>query len=350
MLAAVPELQVCAAGSSGCFCVPGVKVDALGGAVATVPSTGTKIVPPSGHGAFCREIEVVRYITQSVDPAGAFTAQFVDAGVLHVGSHVVVADTAGARLDGPALYLTQTHCGCPAAPGGAPLRRIIALVQGLACLHAHGLAHLDVCGSNVLLGVDGRWRLVDFGMTGCFPQVVHCGLHNHRGCVVDLATLRVLVPVGCEDGLLAPEWGAHVVAAGPEPCLREAFAQESAWRARANMPPLDPVEGHALAQAVHAAWPFWVQALCAACAQGGVTGSAFLNAAQFLYDASCMGMFLLQTCRGGCPAVTAVASAMAAANPACRLSPAQAAHVLLALDGEHDQGNEGAEEQEPWQH
>jgi len=48
----------------------------------------------------------------------------------------------------------------------ARLRRLlIAVLSALAHSHAHGVVHLDVKGGNILLGLDGRPKLTDFGIS-----------------------------------------------------------------------------------------------------------------------------------------------------------------------------------------
>jgi serine/threonine protein kinase len=46
--------------------------------------------------------------------------------------------------------------------------------QGLRCMHAQGIVHLDLKPSNLLLGSDGRIKISDLGIA------VH--LDDVRGC------------------------------------------------------------------------------------------------------------------------------------------------------------------------
>lgn len=39
------------------------------------------------------------------------------------------------------------------------------LVSGMAHLHAHGVAHLDLKPDNLLMGEDGQIKISDFGLS-----------------------------------------------------------------------------------------------------------------------------------------------------------------------------------------
>ncbi|OLT15793.1 hypothetical protein BJF78_15445 [Pseudonocardia sp. CNS-139] len=68
---------------------------------------------------------------------------------------------ATAYVEGPPLHRFVAENGPLGAQGTVALA--VRLAEGLAALHAAGLAHLDLKPSNVILAADGP-RLVDFGM------------------------------------------------------------------------------------------------------------------------------------------------------------------------------------------
>src|SRR5262249_12790859 len=63
----------------------------------------------------------------------------------------------------PGRNLAAEHRARPLTPAQA-LELVRQLAEGLAAVHACGLLHRDLKPGNVLVGDDGRPRLVDFGM------------------------------------------------------------------------------------------------------------------------------------------------------------------------------------------
>jgi len=72
-------------------------------------------------------------------------------------------------VEGPTLAQARRERG-----GGWPAREAVALMLGvldaLAAAHAAGLVHRDLKPSNVLLGKDGRARVMDFGIAARMPD------------------------------------------------------------------------------------------------------------------------------------------------------------------------------------
>lgn len=56
----------------------------------------------------------------------------------------------------------------PAMAPDALLRVVPQIIEGLGHLHAHTIIHCDLKPSNVLVGLDGRVRLADFGLASLF--------------------------------------------------------------------------------------------------------------------------------------------------------------------------------------
>jgi eukaryotic-like serine/threonine-protein kinase len=104
------------------------------------------------------------------------------------------------------------------------------IADALAHAHLHGLVHRDVKPSNVLLGADGRSRLLDFGISG---QVDRAGLD-------EAGTAAGTLPY------IAPE---QLAGQPPHPAS-DVFALGAVlYQAISGRPPYPADDGHALARA-----------------------------------------------------------------------------------------------------
>jgi serine/threonine-protein kinase len=82
-------------------------------------------------------------------------------------------------------------------PGGLPLDELLAiavpLAQALAAAHANGIAHRDLKPANVMLGLDGRLKVVDFGIAK--PDRQLAGERTHlTGAGLELGTPAYMAP------------------------------------------------------------------------------------------------------------------------------------------------------------
>jgi eukaryotic-like serine/threonine-protein kinase len=79
------------------------------------------------------------------------------------------------------LTLRALHAlGALPAPGA--LRIGVEVAAGLACIHEHGVLHMDLKLENILLAPDGQPRITDFGISRCAaePRVEHQVLGTPR--------------------------------------------------------------------------------------------------------------------------------------------------------------------------
>ncbi|MDH5339224.1 MAG: HDOD domain-containing protein, partial [Rubrivivax sp.] len=82
---------------------------------------------------------------------------------------VFEADTQGGQaylvfefVDGPTL--SQARRGKPAMPPRDAVAMVMGVLDALATAHERGIVHRDLKPSNILLGTDGRARVMDFGI------------------------------------------------------------------------------------------------------------------------------------------------------------------------------------------
>lgn len=94
---------------------------------------------------------------------------------LEIISHPSIVPVLGLQTTPTAIFIVFEHFEgesleqFAARRGPLPSREVARLVLELAgaleALHAHGFVHLDVKPANVLIGMDSRLRLIDFGST-----------------------------------------------------------------------------------------------------------------------------------------------------------------------------------------
>jgi hypothetical protein len=123
-----------------------------GGQLAAVKVIHAELADsPSFRARFARELATARKVS------GRFTAPPVDADM--DGPQPWLAT---AYIDGPSLADAVTTDG--PLPADSVLALAAGLAEGLAAVHAAGVAHRDLKPSNVLLAADGP-RIIDFGIS-----------------------------------------------------------------------------------------------------------------------------------------------------------------------------------------
>jgi serine/threonine protein kinase len=96
-------------------------------------------------------------------------------------------------VQGPTLY--EQRKSKPSLPPREAVQLLIGVLDALAAAHAQGIVHRDLKPSNVLLGSDGRPRVMDFGIAARVSQ------RNAQGAAFDAARGRI---VGT-PGYMSPE-------------------------------------------------------------------------------------------------------------------------------------------------
>lgn len=129
-----------------------------------------------------RQVALKVLHSDTVVGAGANAHQFIlaEARAASALSHpnVVAIYDVGALTDPPCLYLTMeliegSSFGAwrkaEQRPPEAVLEALLQAGQGLAAMHQRGLVHRDIKPDNILVGLDGRVRIADFGLAHLGP-------------------------------------------------------------------------------------------------------------------------------------------------------------------------------------
>lgn len=109
------------------------------------------------------------------------------ASIMATGSHLDAAGVARAYIvidHVPAARTIVEWCEQSALPERERLRILLDACDAIAHAHAKGIVHRDLKPSNLLVGDDGRLRIVDFGIASgrdLMTTVSHTGLHSVVG-------------------------------------------------------------------------------------------------------------------------------------------------------------------------
>jgi serine/threonine protein kinase len=101
-------------------------------------------------------------------------------------------------VDGPTL--SQARRGKPGMPAREAVTLLLGVLDALAAAHEQGLVHRDLKPSNILLGSDGRARVMDFGIAARITQSKSPG-DGRKNSGTDAADGRI---VGT-PGYMSPE-------------------------------------------------------------------------------------------------------------------------------------------------
>jgi serine/threonine-protein kinase len=119
-------------------------------------AAAVKLLNPSllgreGEGRFRREGSILARLRHP------HIAQLIDAGVSPSGQpYLVLEHVDGQRID--------RYCDAHALPVEARLRLFLDVLAAVAHAHANLVVHRDLKPSNVMVGADGRVKLLDFGI------------------------------------------------------------------------------------------------------------------------------------------------------------------------------------------
>ncbi|NDC64621.1 MAG: serine/threonine protein kinase, partial [Planctomycetia bacterium] len=87
----------------------------------------------------------------------------------------------------------RRHCRDARLPGHRRLQMLVPVVEALGVAHAHGIVHRDLKPGNILVGPDGRARLIDFGAARVFGGDLQ-SRHEHTVTGQIIGTLSYLSP------------------------------------------------------------------------------------------------------------------------------------------------------------
>ena len=144
------------------------------------------------------------------------------------------------RVDGPTLAEKLRGKGPMPAPEAAELMREV--LDALAFAHARGIVHRDLKPSNILIGSDGRARVMDFGIAAR-PTDTHDGrIVGTPGYISpEAAAGRAATPAmdvfsaGMMFGQLLLGGHMRPIPATPEAALKQAIGEDIVWPADRNV-------------------------------------------------------------------------------------------------------------------
>jgi serine/threonine protein kinase len=102
-------------------------------------------------------------------------------------------------VEGPTL--AQARRGQPPMPAKEAVELMIGVLDALAAAHEQGIVHRDLKPSNILLGSDGRARVMDFGIAGRVAPPRRAGGRRGATMVLDANEGRIMGT----PGYISPE-------------------------------------------------------------------------------------------------------------------------------------------------
>jgi serine/threonine protein kinase len=102
-------------------------------------------------------------------------------------------------VEGPTL--AQARRGQPPMPAKQAVEMMIGVLDALAAAHEQGIVHRDLKPSNILLGSDGRARVMDFGIAGRVAPPRRAGGRRGATLVLDANDGRIMGT----PGYISPE-------------------------------------------------------------------------------------------------------------------------------------------------